>query len=188
MGNKRFEIKDLVLTAFGEIAEVEEIVTKKLCFFPYICKIKKGNGFNNIGDSIEFKESQISLFYSPLEFRGWDNYNKKMYFSRSYKDLSGFFRAMENQGKYGYPITIMQYSGRLDKFGRNICEGDELQTWFLGVKTELVTAVKRHGAFYHKDLNSEGYSSLHSLAKPYRSEQKESKYYEIIGDIYQNVK
>lgn len=82
--------------------------------------------------------------------------------------------------------TIGQYSGIKDRNRVEIFDGDILQTWFLGVKSEIVLVVKREGAFYHKDPTREAYNLLHSSCKPFNIEPYNSDYYEIIGNIYDN--
>ncbi|OHB69958.1 MAG: hypothetical protein A2W17_06720 [Planctomycetes bacterium RBG_16_41_13] len=122
-----------------------------------------------------------------IKFRFYDPFNKVMqYCSMEYKDyLSKFFieycNALEGENN---PV-LMQYTGLLDKNGKEIYEGDKCRCRMNGIEThveEVETEVIYDltvGAFCHKVI------SKGSDYKWFGLNSKNLLSCEIIGNIYQ---
>ena len=114
-----------------------------------------------------------------IKFRAWDKYKNKMFDEcvgdrkdKKAVSLNSFFRVAESEG-----LILMQYTGLKDKEGKEIYEGDILQTPMRirgKIKIETNVVVWECGAFY---LGVD----LEYLLSDYSEDMVE-----VIGNIYKN--
>lgn len=110
-----------------------------------------------------------------IKFRDYDMDNKQM----RYFDLDGYDR--QEHDAWG---NIMQFTGLHDKNGTAIFEGDIVNQFDLIVKREVVYV---NGAFGYYDTDTK-HKQFISFAQNnwYEWENGQSKYIEVIGDIFSN--
>jgi len=114
-----------------------------------------------------------------IKFRAWDKVEKK--FIKGFAiNQNGFLMTMEGQGewvdraKYGKErVELMQFTGLLDKRGKEIYEGDIVETGFGNREVEY-----REGAFWTHE-------SMDTINKDLLTQTK-TRYLVVIGNIYQN--
>ena len=111
------------------------------------------------------------------KFRIWDKLAKTFIFpDRGYQghyvlDLNGRFHNLHN-GSGGDECVVQQWTGLLDKTGREIYEGDILK-WHTGENFSEVVFL--HGSFHVKGVNWGAFW--------YLDDYKDS--YEIVGNIFE---
>lgn len=135
-----------------------------------------------------------------IKFRAWDKKEKRMY-GRMWPKMQ-----IDSVGAFGFPedelYTVMQYTGLLDKNGKEIYEGDIVcidDTWTetvdVGVGSVPVAqtpdnhllSVEFDGGEFgvyvkeSKEVLSKGWYSLRSLVDEVGADR-----FEIIGNIYSN--
>ena len=113
-------------------------------------------------------------------FKSVNRIVKKVYFLHEIPDIKQKCDVWDN-----LPIAyVRQFAGLKDKNGKEIYEGDIMQMWFLGVKSDIVRIVFRNGGFYilHKTKNN-AYGDMG--VKPFEKTNK-CKHLEIIGNIYES--
>lgn len=121
-----------------------------------------------------------------IKFRAWDKGEKKMVIHPSLwtMDLNGglFYgnaKMTKDDNVFDYPITIMQFTGLLDKNGKEIYEGDIVvliceQSCGYGIRRQNPRIIE-----WKEQLNSIGFNL--GLGR-----YKKGGKYEIIGNIYEN--
>jgi len=123
-----------------------------------------------------------------IKFRAWDKKKKKMYFAENeakdgacycfyfYEDGSWELVGAEDKVKlYGEKGILMQFTGLLDKRGKEIYEGDILKR-----KNGDIGEVIWEGERYWMRVVKHGISSLFPI--------RYSKDLEVIGNIYEDEK
>lgn len=134
-----------------------------------------------------------------LKFRAWDSRTKKWLFGYEYPNLGGFSmkgevvcfgeysRFMENTPLEDWSkIIVTQYTGLKDQNGKEIYEGDIVQTPCGHSLVEF-----SHGVFglNHDFMNPEKQTMLGSWGQEHNLRSLDDGYYKnisVIGNIYQN--
>lgn len=112
----------------------------------------------------------------PIKFRAWDNRLKKMNYAPDYDGMSHKINDQFNEKSYQKDLIWMQFTGLLDKNGREIYEGDvyrhitESTSGFEVLMREEIGIVK-----WKEGVCSVGFQFLTHYSN-----------IEIIGDIYEN--
>lgn len=131
-----------------------------------------------------------------IKFRAWNKEKKE--FSRNQSEVrlennsEGVFHLHQKDGKvFGYymncgHIEISQFTGLLDKNGKEIYEGDILKMYIFDtspIPLEIVTSVSFHeGTFTVLKMNNEPVSLRDAIVISNKTKQG----VEIIGNIYEN--
>lgn len=110
-------------------------------------------------------------------------YYGKLFNASHYGDIRTLIQmgdyGFKNGSVYGYqvdPKTVGGFTGLTDKNGKEIYEWDVLQHKF----GQLDIVVFHNGAFRRKDINGDRYGEITPFDKA------QSKYYEIIGNQFEN--
>jgi uncharacterized phage protein (TIGR01671 family) len=121
-----------------------------------------------------------------IKFRAWDKEDNQMYYSTDVLDeiiwefINGGIKVVKKTlGKeecvwVEEDFPIMQFNGLLDKFGKEIYEGDIVNIYFFGKDV-------------NGKLNPEPNIIIKDLETFYRWKRFDDlRYFEIIGNIYEN--
>lgn len=115
-----------------------------------------------------------------IKFRGWSRYNEQMIKPKYFISMDGL-KLCDNDGfinkDYPEDIILMQFTGLLDKQGKEIYEGDIVN----------VSYGKQKESFRRKIIyNSKIASFIVSCGDNINSRILEISVFEVIGNIYEN--
>lgn len=118
-----------------------------------------------------------------IKFRGWDEENKKWRYGHFFESLEGIRRVyniVENRDtRYSCsPSSIFQFTGLIDKNGKEIYEGDVTFHHAHNIYCEIVWS-NEWACFHGKPLDKEDIDF-------YFYQSIDSKNLEIVGNIYEN--
>lgn len=119
--------------------------------------------------SYEFKQRD-------LKFRAWCAKYKMMTPSEELTSLEAFFRNVEDD-------IIMQWTGLVDKTGRDIYEGDVLAS--AGGHTRLVSFQADNGSFCMAHLNQLNLPWANPW-QPMQQEYLKEFEHEVVGNVFEN--
>ena len=111
-----------------------------------------------------------------LKFRDWDAKYKLMDYSEKFDSLAEFFSEC-TEG------VIMQWTGLVDKTGRDIYEGDVLAS--AGGHTRLVSFQADNGSFCMAHLNHLNMTWANPW-QPMQQEYLNEFKHEVVGNIFEN--
>ena len=107
-----------------------------------------------------------------IRFRVWDKFNGCYWHSKEYKNLASFFELCQTAIDGGNTLEFQQFTGLLDKNGKEIYEGDVVE-W----KDRFPFKISfEYGAFEADEIGQ----PEASIPRPRWDEVK------IIGNIYEN--
>ena len=130
----------------------------------------------------------------PIKFRAWDNKEKKWLLGYELEGLGGFsmFGECMLMGEWEQvlnsrplqeldTIKLMQFTGLLDKTGKEIYEGDIVKRWNGGI-----APVEWRGSKFvvRYDETPEYFEELESYLSPSLTNTKQRT--EIIGNVWEN--
>ena len=111
------------------------------------------------------------------KFRAWDKEIKKMEYNPSVPVFDEISRVNLNGWFHREEFEFMQFTGLLDKKGKEIYEGDICQLGDSRIYVEF-----SHGAFWFMYNNNDGFTYDWAIS----NNQWDDKDIEIIGNIFEN--
>lgn len=114
----------------------------------------------------------------PIKFRAWDKENKRMVFWSHHHAIDMHDgRFVDHRDGSDWDVDLMQYTGLKDKAGREIYEGDILESWSRDTRLRGVMQWHPGKAMFGMEAIAEDGWPDHIVlsSKP-----------EIIGNIYEN--
>ncbi len=122
-----------------------------------------------------------------IKFRAWDRFNESMLsphdVNGNKKDLSWFFSQFEEAVKGGNDLVLQQYTGLLDKNGKEIYEGDILNVCNGSINGRLWMQ-KPYSVKYILDKGFD--ICMFCWDKDGNNIMDSTHWCEVIGNIYEN--